>query len=120
MTARANHVKMVLHVSMNLMVMYANADQVLSDYNVKVIIDKLNAYSVHVHKLTKKNYIIPAEIDECLSDPCNPIGTEECIDFDNKFICKCRTGYSGELCEGNYPLKNINLKIKYIKLYSDN
>lgn len=43
-----------------------------------------------------------AEIDECLTDPCNPIGTEECIDFDNKFICKCRTGYSGELCEGKF------------------
>lgn len=41
-----------------------------------------------------------AEIDECLSDPCNPIGTEECLDFDNKFACKCRTGYAGVLCEG--------------------
>lgn len=42
------------------------------------------------------------EIDECLNDPCNPIGTEKCIDFHNKFVCKCRNGYRGELCEGSF------------------
>lgn len=43
-----------------------------------------------------------AEIDECLSDPCNPEGTERCLDLDNKFGCVCNAGYSGELCEVRY------------------
>ncbi len=40
-----------------------------------------------------------AEIDECLSDPCNPEGTEKCLDLDNKFKCVCHAGFTGEQCE---------------------
>lgn len=55
------------------------------------------------------NFLKSAELDECLSNPCNPIGTEECIDFDSKFVCKCRTGYSGALCEGKLFSKKFAL-----------
>lgn len=43
-----------------------------------------------------------AEIDECLSDPCSPEGTEKCLDLDNKFECQCRQGYTGQLCEVSF------------------
>lgn len=46
-----------------------------------------------------------AEIDECLSDPCSPEGTEKCLDLDNKFKCVCHPGFTGELCEVSLYLK---------------
>ncbi len=42
-----------------------------------------------------------AEVDECVSNPCYPLGTEKCIDIDNGFKCECNAGFSGELCETN-------------------
>lgn len=42
-----------------------------------------------------------AEVDECVSNPCNPLGTERCVDVDNGFHCECNAGFSGELCETN-------------------
>ena len=42
-----------------------------------------------------------AEIDECLSNPCDSEGTEACIDLDNRFQCRCREGFTGEFCETN-------------------
>lgn len=42
-----------------------------------------------------------AELDECLSDPCAPEGTEKCLDLDNQYKCECRDGYEGSRCETN-------------------
>lgn len=52
-----------------------------------------------------------AEIDECLSDPCNSEGTEKCLDLDNKFYCQCREGYTGPLCEVCYNQHIIKFKM---------
>ena len=41
------------------------------------------------------------EKDECSTGPCDPSGTEECLDLDNRFECKCREGYTGEFCQTN-------------------
>jgi len=41
------------------------------------------------------------ENDECSTGPCDPSGTLECLDLDNKFECKCRDGYQGEFCQTN-------------------
>lgn len=40
-------------------------------------------------------------MDECLSDPCSPVGTDRCVDLDNTFVCHCREGYTGSACEIN-------------------
>ena len=41
------------------------------------------------------------EKDECSTGPCDPSGTLECLDLDNRFECKCRDGYEGERCQTN-------------------
>ena len=41
------------------------------------------------------------ENDECSTGPCDPSGTLECVDLDNRFECNCRDGYTGEFCETN-------------------
>lgn len=47
-----------------------------------------------------------ADIDECSSRPCSNGGT--CIDRVNRYICHCRTGYTGKICEkGNYSAHNF-------------
>lgn len=111
--ARVSHAKMVPHVLMKSMDICANVDPVLLAYNVKVC--KVPLFLDFRFNRSIRHYcfcyiFFLAEIDECLSDPCNPIGTEECIDFDNKFVCKCRTGYSGELCEGKYSREFVTKK----------
>lgn len=82
------------------------------DLNVSVVQDLLVSTIVHKNILfmlkfheTKLMTIIliglqcEAEIDECLSNPCDPEGTENCVDLDNKFQCQCRPGFTGEQCE---------------------
>jgi hypothetical protein len=64
-----------------------------------------------------------AEIDECLSDPCNPEGTKQCIDLDNRFLCHCHEGYTGKLCEvrtlslrlagSQFTVQEVSMQIKY-------
>lgn len=39
------------------------------------------------------------QIDECLSDPCNDIGSLKCNDSINSFTCDCNPGFTGLLCE---------------------
>ena len=41
------------------------------------------------------------EKDECSTGPCDPSGTQECLDLDNKFECRCRDGYQGKFCQTN-------------------
>ena len=38
-----------------------------------------------------------AELDECVSDPCENEG--RCIDDINAFVCVCPIGFEGEMCE---------------------
>lgn len=48
-----------------------------------------------------------AEVDECISSPCDSTGTEKCIDMDNAFKCQCNPGYTGELCEVSILLSSL-------------
>lgn len=35
------------------------------------------------------------DVNECLSNPCDPRGTLSCIQLANNYRCECRTGYTG-------------------------
>ena len=41
------------------------------------------------------------EANECLSSPCNPVGTETCNDVFNGYECECLPGWEGDRCEIN-------------------
>lgn len=36
------------------------------------------------------------DVNECLSDPCDPRGSYNCIQLTNSYRCECRTGYTGK------------------------
>lgn len=36
------------------------------------------------------------DVNECLSNPCDPRGTHSCIQLTNNYRCECRTGYTGK------------------------
>ena len=40
-----------------------------------------------------------AQIKECMSNPCSPVGTAQCEDLDSGYQCKCNPGFVGEHCE---------------------
>ena len=35
------------------------------------------------------------DVNECLSDPCDPRGSYNCIQLTNSYRCECRAGYTG-------------------------
>lgn len=37
------------------------------------------------------------DVNECLSNPCDPRGTHSCIQLTNNYRCECRTGYTGAI-----------------------
>ncbi|KAJ0012984.1 hypothetical protein NQD34_017318 [Periophthalmus magnuspinnatus] len=39
------------------------------------------------------------DVNECLSDPCDPRGSYNCIQLTNSYRCECRTGYTGQRCD---------------------
>uniref|UniRef100_A0A669F7S0 Neurogenic locus notch homolog protein 1 n=1 Tax=Oreochromis niloticus TaxID=8128 RepID=A0A669F7S0_ORENI len=39
------------------------------------------------------------DVNECLSNPCDPRGTHSCIQLTNNYRCECRTGYTGQRCD---------------------
>ena len=39
-------------------------------------------------------------MNECVSSPCQNGG--ECLDAANSFICQCKPGFVGPLCEINF------------------
>lgn len=49
--------------------------------------------SLHPHSSRR----VPADIDDCLSSPCQNGGT--CIDEVNAFVCLCLPSYGGSRCE---------------------
>lgn len=40
-----------------------------------------------------------AQIKECMSNPCSPMGTAQCEDLDTGYQCHCNPGFVGEHCE---------------------
>ena len=53
------------------------------------------------------------DIIECNSNPCTNGGT--CTDRVNRYICKCRAGYTGTNCETGMYSSSID-----VKQYNDN
>lgn len=40
------------------------------------------------------------DVNECLSNPCDPRGTHSCTQLTNNYRCECRTGYTGKQAVG--------------------
>ena len=39
------------------------------------------------------------DVNECLSNPCNMAGTQDCVQLNNNFRCDCKDGFTGKLCD---------------------
>jgi len=50
----------------------------------------------YLHAMASRFFVVYAEIDECLSDPCENGGT--CIDLINGYECRCTSQYTGVNC----------------------
>uniref|UniRef100_A0A1A8MEX5 Notch homolog 2 n=1 Tax=Nothobranchius pienaari TaxID=704102 RepID=A0A1A8MEX5_9TELE len=44
------------------------------------------------------------DLNECLSGPCNSLGSLDCIELDNNYRCHCRLGFTGRHCESMVDL----------------
>lgn len=53
------------------------------------------------------------DVNECLSDPCDPRGSYNCIQLTNSYRCECRTGYTGI----DIRLKPLKTCAKYSYIY---
>ena len=51
--------------------------------------------------------VIPTDIDECASSPCQNGAT--CNDLVNAFSCECATGYTGDTCSEGLLVMMDNL-----------
>lgn len=47
------------------------------------------------------------DIDECGSQLCNSTGTHLCVDMQNAFMCECKSGYTGMLCDTGDLKQNL-------------
>ena len=55
------------------------------------------AYNSILITTMNKIEILPADVDECDSSPCQNGGT--CVDGINSYTCNCKKGYIGSNCE---------------------
>jgi len=54
----------------------------------------------------------PADIDECISDPCQNGGT--CKDEENRFTCQCTPGYDGVICDNGQFLMSSKVVVLFL------
>lgn len=57
-------------------------------------VDRIGGY----HCVCPAGYVgerCEGDVNECLSDPCDPRGSYNCVQLTNSYRCECRTGYTG-------------------------
>uniref|UniRef100_A0A3Q1H9L7 Neurogenic locus notch homolog protein 1 n=1 Tax=Anabas testudineus TaxID=64144 RepID=A0A3Q1H9L7_ANATE len=67
-------------------------------FNKGTCVDRVGGY----HCICPAGYVgerCEGDVNECLSNPCDPVGTYSCIQLTNNYRCECRTGYTGQRCE---------------------
>ncbi len=72
-------------------------------FNKGKCVDRVGGY----HCICPAGYVgerCEGDVNECLSNPCDPRGTHSCIQLTNNYRCECRTGYTGK-----QPIRRGNL-----------
>uniref|UniRef100_A0A8C1LGW8 Neurogenic locus notch homolog protein 1 n=1 Tax=Cyprinus carpio TaxID=7962 RepID=A0A8C1LGW8_CYPCA len=67
-------------------------------FNQGRCVDRVGGY----HCICPAGYVgerCEGDVNECLSNPCDPRGTHSCIQLKNSYRCECRTGYTGQRCD---------------------
>ena len=84
------------------------------------------AYNFRVIKIMNEIEILPADIDECASSPCQNGGACVTLGGDCSYTCNCVLGYAGTNCETNIddcatsPCQNGGTCVDGINSYSCN
>lgn len=68
-------------------------------FNKGKCVDRVGGY----HCICPAGYVgerCEGDVNECLSNPCDPRGTHSCIQLTNNYRCECRTGYTGKQLVG--------------------
>lgn len=47
------------------------------------------------------------DVNECLSDPCDPNGSYNCVQLVNSYRCECRTGYTGMRAQTSHTPRDL-------------
>lgn len=64
-------------------------------FNQGRCVDRVGGY----HCVCPPGYVgerCEGDVNECLSNPCDPRGTRSCVQLTNNYRCECRTGYTGK------------------------
>uniref|UniRef100_A0AAY4DVP4 Neurogenic locus notch homolog protein 1 n=1 Tax=Denticeps clupeoides TaxID=299321 RepID=A0AAY4DVP4_9TELE len=67
-------------------------------FNKGRCVDRVGGY----HCICLAGYVgerCEGDVNECLSNPCDPRGALNCVQLTNNYRCECRTGYTGQRCE---------------------
>uniref|UniRef100_A0A3P8X825 Neurogenic locus notch homolog protein 1 n=1 Tax=Esox lucius TaxID=8010 RepID=A0A3P8X825_ESOLU len=67
-------------------------------FNKGRCVDRVGGY----HCVCPAGYVgerCEGDVNECLSNPCDPRGTHNCVQLTNNYRCDCRTGYTGQHCD---------------------
>ncbi len=84
-------------------------------FNQGRCVDRVGGY----HCICPAGYVgerCEGDVNECLSNPCDPRGTHSCIQLTNNYRCECRTGYTGT---AQYKLLDQFALILRVTLHSD-